>query len=314
MDREESMVRDSQEAAGNQGIRVVLQILILLALSVWVFWWEVVFMYRLVRNSTDMAHVAAMPVAIFVLILSRKKELQKCITRGSIWGIVLILTGLFLYAAATWPFSYGYVRDLALIPVWAGIIGICGGRKILKRSLPMLLLVFLSIPLGSRMYAQLIIRPETYTIAATAKSIDLLPEIEVTVSGTDIFYTSEHSEGAIALGESNRGARLLLCYAAIGVFVVFSRIRSFGRVFMVALSATGVIFFCNFLRLFCWALMVIITNAEPVDAWPKNASTVISLIACYGIFVWISTFKLNLFLEEKSEDQVIEVETKDVPS
>lgn len=308
------MVRDFQKAAGNQGMRVILQILILLALSMWAFWSEVVFMYRLVRDSSDMAHVAAMPVAIFVLVLIRKKELHKSITGGSIWGMGLILLGLFFYAAATWPFSYGYARDLALIPVWAGIVLVCGGWKILKRSLPMLLLVFLSIPIGSRVYAGLIIRPETYTIAATAKCVDVLPGIEVSVSGTDIFYTSEHSEGVIALGESNRGARLLLCYAAIGVFVVFSRIRSFWRVFWAALLATAVVFFCNFLRLYCWALMVIITNAEPADAGPKNVSTVISLIACYGIFVWISSFKLNLFLEEKSEDHLTEAENKDVPT
>ncbi len=312
MDRNESKVLDSQETPGNQGIRVVLQILILLMLSVWVFWSEVVFMVQLVRNSSDMAHVAAMPVAIIVLILMRKKELLECITNGSRWGMVLILFGLFFFAAATWPFSYGYARDIALIPLWAGIIWTCGGKKLVKRSLPMLLLVFLSIPIGNRMYAALIIRPETYTIAATAKCVDVLPGIDISVSGTDIFYTSEHNQGAVALGESNRGARLLLCYAAIGVFVVFFRIRSLWRVLGVAVVATAVVFFCNFLRLYFWALIVILTNAEPVNSWPKNISTVISMLACYGICVFLCACKLRLFIEEESKVPHGEIETNHV--
>jgi Transmembrane exosortase (Exosortase_EpsH) len=312
MDREESMVLDSQEAAGNQGMRVVLQILILLALSVWVFWYEVVFMYRLVRDSSDMAHVAAMPVAILLLILIRKKELRQSITKGSAWGIGTILFGLVFYAMATWPFSYGYARDLAVIPVWAGIIWVCGGRKLLKRSLPIVLLVFLSIPLGSRLYAGLIIRPETYTIAATTKCVDVLPGIEASMHGTDMFFTAENTEGAIALGESNRGARLLLCYATLGVFVVFSQIRSWKRIIVLTFLAPVVVFFCNFLRLVCWALVLIITKVGPVNPWPKYMAAILSLSACYGIFVWISNLKLNLFVEEKPEDTLVEVETNHV--
>jgi len=39
------------------------------------------------------------------------------LSRGSLWGAVLLTVALTAYAAATWSFRYGYVRDITTIPV-----------------------------------------------------------------------------------------------------------------------------------------------------------------------------------------------------
>jgi hypothetical protein len=207
-----------------------------------------------------------------------------------------------LYAATTWPFDYGYARQLSTIPVLVGIVLIGWGWKILKLCMPMVLLVLLAIPIGSRMYASLIIRPETYTIAATAAVLDQLPGIDISKKGTDLLVSGNRS-AAIALGESNRGARLLLAYFAVGVFVVFSRIRPFVRLAVAAITAIPIVLFCNFLRFLCWGLVSIYASAQPASALPRNIGAVCSLFTAYGLFAMVCAARINLFVENEGQYQ-----------
>jgi len=218
------------------------------------------------------------------------------------WGIVLLLAGLAAYAAATWPFSYAFIRYITMIPVLAGVVLVARGWQSLKLSLPLLLIVLLAIPVPSRLNARLIIRPETYTIAAVTATLDQLPAIDTQARGVDLFFSSEHSSGIVALGESNRGAKLLLAFAMIGVFVLFSRIRSIGRIITVALAAGPIVLFCNYLRLLCWGVIVIYTSIMPPGALPRNISTVCSLFAAYTLFVLVCAVRLNLFVEVEQDD------------
>ena len=163
--------------------------------------------------------------------------------------------------------------------------------------------------MGPRLYATLIIRPETYTIAATAKALDLLPGVDTVVKGVDIFFSSVHKSGVVGLGESNRGARLLLAFAAIGIFVTFSQPRSFWRLMFVGITAGAVVLFCNFLRFVVWGLATIYLSVTPTSALPRNISAVCSLFAAYGIFVLLCSARVNLFIEEQ-EDEIREVDNE----
>lgn len=242
-----NQLRVSGKSAGISLIKLT----ILLGLSFWLFWSLITAIARSSLNSSEMAHALVVPVAIVLLVYSRRGKFVECPMQPTAWGILFLLGGIGLYAVTTWPFNYGYARDLAVLPVLAGIILIAFGWRFLKLSLPMLLLVILAIPVGSRLYASLVIRPETMTISVTAKLLDLLPGIQTWIKGTDLFFSAGDSSGIVALGETNRGSRLLLTFAAIGVFIAFSRIRSTWRLVGIAAAAVPIVFLGNFLRFLC---------------------------------------------------------------
>ena len=73
--------------------------------------------------SSEWVHVLVVPLLIGLLAYHRRIALAQRLSRGSLWGIVLLISGLGLYSAATWPFDYGYIRLVAVIPVLAGIGG-----------------------------------------------------------------------------------------------------------------------------------------------------------------------------------------------
>ncbi len=284
------------------------KMVVLLGLAIWVFWTQVSHIIIQAPRSSETAYTVVTPLAVLLLAWLRRKEIANNLNQGSYGGILLILSGLFLFAAATWPFNYGFARDISIIPVVAGIVWAVGGGKVLKPSLPMIFLLLLAIPIGSRIYAALIIRPETYTISATAKALDALPEIETSVVGTDLIYTTGEKTGQIAVGESNRGARLLQTYLAIGIFVLFSRIRPWWRILFVVVLSLPMVLFCNFFRLFIWGVVVIYSQVPPLSGLPRNLSAVVALLLCYLLFAFFSSFKLHLFVAEEEEEKGIEGE------
>jgi exosortase len=288
---------NKQESPKGQPMEALTRLFVLLALCIWMFWPELATIISTAPKSSETAHVLVTPVAILLLVYLRRRALIKSLTKGSMWGIALLVAGLAFYAGATWPFSYGYARLVAMVPVFAGAILVTCGWRVLKLSVPILLLLLLSLPMSSGLNARLVIRPETYTIATTARVLDQLPGIRTAVEGKDIFFSSSQGPGVIALGESNRGVRLLFAFGIVGVFVIFSRIRPRWRAFTAMLMAVPIAFFCNFLRFICWGLAVIYTGLGPGNALPRNISAVFSLFAAYSLFLLICIGRFNLLVE-----------------
>lgn len=286
-----------REPASDKVAGAVTRLVILLGLFVWMFRPELTRIASSAANTSDWVHTLIIPVMIVLLVYLRRAALVEKMSGGSPWGLLLLTAGLALYAAATWPFSYGYIRDIAMIPVLAGIVLVVSGWGVLGLSLPMLLLAMLAIPLGPRIYARLIILPETYTIQAVAAVLGALPGVDTVVRGVDVFFESDFGSGVVALAESNRGVRLLPAFAALGVFVAFSRIRSVRRLLMVACTAIPIILFCNFFRFLCWGVLNVYVADSPAGPLPRNASTILSLLLAYLLFAWVSAAKLNLFVD-----------------
>jgi len=274
---------------------VIIKLVVLCCLVLWMFWPEVASIISGTTSSSERVHSLIVPFAILLLIFLRRKALTKKLVQGSAWGLLFIIGGLVLYTIATWPFSYGYVHDLAMIPVLAGVVLVACGWRVLKLSLPILLLVMLSIPIGVRIYARLIIQPETYTIGLTAAIIDMLPEVDTVVNGVDLTFKSSRGSGVIALGESNRAARLLLTFAVVGVFVVFSERRTLRRIIMIGFAAIPIILFCNFFRFLCWSILAVYSRFDPLSPFPRMCSAICALLMVYFLFTFISCARLNFF-------------------
>jgi len=138
--------------------------------------------------------------------------------------------------------------------------------------------------------------------------LEQLPGVDTWVIGTDLFFSSDQTTGVVGLGESYRGVRLLQPFAALGIFVAFSRIRSVLRLVFVAIFGIAILFFCNLFRLICLSLVVIYGGAGPASSSPRAIAAVCSIFVFYGLFALLCNFKLNLFVEIEEEDAGSEAE------
>lgn len=281
---------------------VLIKLVILFGLTIWAFWPELADLVSRLFKSSETAHVYAASVAILMLLYCHRDAFVKNLTEGSLWGVVLLSIGIAIYAANTWPFTFEYARNLAIVPVLAGVILVMCGWRILWLSLPILILIMISIPIGTRLYATLALRPEKYTIAFTAALLDQLPGIDTIIKGVDLHFISDQTRGVIGLGESNRGARLLLSFVTIGVFVIFSQNRSFWRLTAALIAFVPILLLCNLLRFLCWGLLMIYFDVGATSSLPRNVSTVCSLFMAYSLFAFVCIFKLNLFVDIEEEN------------
>jgi len=301
-------MQGQKEITGIEFIGTLIALVVLLGLCVWAYWPTIARAVSSGLRHSETAHALITPFAILLLMYLRRGVLIENVSKGSLWGVALLGLGLFVYAGATWPFTFGYARDVSMVIVLAGVVLVTCGWKVLKLSVPLLLLILVAIPFGAGLYTRLIIRPETYTIGASAAVLDQLPGVDTLVKGTDLFYSLGQTTGVVGLGESYRGVRLLQPFAALGIFVAFSRIRSVLRLVFVSLCGIAILFFCNFLRLICLSLVVIYGEAGPINSLPRTIAAVCSIFVFYGLFALLCSFRLNLFVEIDEEDASSEAE------
>ena len=295
-------MQDKEEITNIEFAGTLIALVVLLGLCVWMYWATIIKVISSGLRHSETAHSLITPFAILLLMYIRRGALIENVSKGSLWGVALLCLGLLVYACANWPFTFGYAQDVSMVIVLAGVVLVTCGWKVLKLSVPLLLLVLVAIPFGAGLYTRLIIRPETYTIGASAVILGKLPGVDILVKGTDVFYSTAQATGVIGLGESYRGVRLLQPFVALGIFVAFARIRSVLRLVFVVIFGIAVLFFCNLFRLICLSLVVIYGEVGPTSLLPRAVAAVCSILVFYGLFAFLCSSKVNLFVEIEEED------------
>ena len=286
------------ESAPSRGV-IVAQLVVLLGLCAAVFFPQIPKIVGGVDDS-ESSHALAVPVVIAVLCFFRWDALRQARSRGSAWGALIVLAALFLYAVATWPFNFEYPRRVAVVVAVAGILLVVFGWGVLKLSLPMVLALLLAIPIGMRIYAFLIIRPETITLSAVQATLDLLPGVFVDLEGPDLSYFGSQGSGTIALGEPMRGAQLFLSSLLIGVLVIFARIRPWWQLTLLGAATIPIVLACNYFRLVLWGLITIFGGTHPASAAPRTVASLTSLLLAYALFVLAAVITSKI-VEERAD-------------
>lgn len=263
---------------------VLIQLTVLGALCLAAFRGEVAQIFDAAASNRESAHALAAPLLIGLLAWRRRRLLAESLGRPSAWGVALLAAALLVSAAFAWPLNFAYVRRLAMVPALGGIVlAVCGPRTAM-RCAPMLLVVLLSIDVPTRLYASLIIVPETFTLGTVRFLLELLPGVVIDLQGADLRYLFRGASGTIALGEPYRGASLILASLTLGAFVAFGQVRPWWQLALLAAAAIPVAMACNVARLAVWGLATILGGAGPLSPWPRTTATLVSLTMAYGLF------------------------------
>ncbi len=299
----EASVAAAMPGTDRPPVRVaVAQLFILLMVTVGVFEAELRLAVQEFVTGGEWCHGLVAPVLILLLVWQRREALALARTRGSGWGLVLLLGGLGFFALNLWPVSYAYTRALAFVPAVAGLVVATCGWRILRWCGPMLLILVLSLPLGARQTAALIVRPEMYAIAAAEMVLKQLPGVTVARDSVDLDFKRGSEQGTVALGEPRRGASLVVTYLVVGTCVIFAQPRSLGQTVFLGLVAGPLALLCSFLRLVLWGLANIYVTSDPGSAVPRALSAVGSLLVAYLVFALASGIVRRLTLPAYEAD------------
>lgn len=290
--------------------QAALRGLVLVGLWGCLFWPDLSRIWMTALHDKEWAHTLVCPLAVVLLLLRRGNELAVSSTRGSVMGIVVVLLGLLAYAASIWPLAYGYLRDLTPIVVLAGVILVAAGWRVLKRCLPVLLLIIISTPLSSRTYVNLTLPIDRETSRLMALCLGALPDLSFQIVGDSLTFTRAGSAGSIALGEFHPGCSMLLVPLVVGLVVVFSRVRPWWQVLIVSVATGPILLFCNFLRLLTHSVLTIYVQPDPTARSPQYVSALVLIAAGYACFSIACRFAERLLVEDLPEEDCLAEEQR----
>jgi hypothetical protein len=258
-----------------------LQLVVLAALTAVLYHHELGTIWRFAVVDSEASHALAAVPLVMLLAWHRRAVLGRVLRRGSMWGVVLLILGLLIKVLAGW-FNYGLPRQQSIVVVLAGGVLAVGGWALLRRCVPMLLLLLIAVPLGPRIHASLTRQPEQVTIRATMATVEMMPDVAAAeLHGPDLHYITASGRGTVALGEPHRWMALLQANLMLCVFVAFSRVRPPGHLLILALACGPILLLCNFARILTWCLLSIYGGAEPTGGTPRVIGALVSMILCY---------------------------------
>jgi hypothetical protein len=83
---------------------------------------------------------------------------------------------------------------------------------------------------------------------------------------------------------------MIMPMLTIGMFVTFASRRATWIAVACIFALVPIALFCNFLRFIAFAVITIVTNADPVSAIPRAVAAILSLFLAYGMCVCLAWF------------------------
>lgn len=265
---------------------VVFRLAVLVGLLLLAFRTELKMVQSRSMSFSEWSHVFAMPLVVLVFVLCRKDDLRAALGRGSWWGIVLIVVGLSTWSIPSIIAQFGYAKLIGMLCCLAGVILALAGWGVTRICLPLILMVWLCLPLTERTMESSSLFLQRVSMRAAVIPLQQLPDSTAQVKGMTIAYQHGKRTGEIGLAEQRFGARLIPACFLIGLMVVFTRRRSAGQVAMLALLSVPIVLACNVLRITAWGVAAIYGGFDEVSTVPRNVSLVTMLLAscvCFGL-------------------------------
>jgi exosortase len=171
-------------------------------------------------HDDNYSHGFLVPFIVGYLVWTKKKELHQLTPKPSIWGIVVLLTGLSIYLVGTIGVEW-FLKRSSLIVVLGGLILYLYGIEFLKVLLfPLIFLIFM-VPLPAIIYNSIAFQLQLLVSLISAKLI--------TFAGVAVFRSGniiEVSSGPLAVEEACSGMRSIMALFALSSLFAYIRYKS----------------------------------------------------------------------------------------
>jgi len=247
---------------------VVLQLLPLVGLVLWTYWyplqkWEAVW-----RRSSAWGHGYLIPLIAILLAHFRLKEFNPRRVGPCIWGLALLVAGLVIRIWSQ-TLMYGFPGDLSFLLVVAGVVLLVLGREMFKVLWVPVAYLVLMIPWDTKYYEGVALPMQTMSAAATERFLGLFGYERIPPEVRDEWLRTwnQHSlwvsrevnvmhlaSGPLNVAEACSGLHLLFAFVALGVLMAFMYRTPLWERLLIMGSSVPIAVFCNFVRVTLMAL------------------------------------------------------------
>jgi exosortase/archaeosortase family protein len=247
---------------------VVLQILPIVGLVLWTYWYPLLKWETVWRRQSAWSHGYLIPLIAVLLAHFRLKELNPRRIEPCVWGLALVLGGL-LVRIWSQTLMYTFPGDLSFLPVVAGAALLVLGWEMFKVLWVPLAYLALMIPWDTKYYEGVALPLQTMSAAAAERFLGVLGYERIPPETAQEWLRSwdHHSlwvcrdgnalqlaSGPLNVAEACSGLHLLFAFVALGVLMAFMYRTPLWERLLIMGSSVPIAIFCNFIRITLMAL------------------------------------------------------------
>jgi exosortase len=261
----------------------------------WSWWPTLVEMVKRWGHDPQYSHGFLVPLFSLWLLCSRRDRLERGKTRGSAWGLGLVLAGALLRLAGTrWYLSW--LEAASLLPVLAGAAVLLGGWNRLRWSGPAIAFLLFMIPLPYRV--QLALGGPLQQLATQASTFVLQALGFLALAEGNVIVLGEVRIGVI---EACNGLTMLLTFFALSTALALVLQRRLLDRVVILLSAAPVGILANVVRITTTAALHVTVGSELANAAFHDWAGWLMMPLALGL-LWLELWILGrLFVKASAE-------------
>ncbi len=236
-----------------------LTIACIFAAFLWLYWQELTELWSIWLQSDEYSSGLLVPLLAVYIAWSRRKMIRGPI-RYCLWGLLLLLSaqgirffGLF--------FMYSSAQRFSLVLSIAGLILFLFGWQIFRKVLPIVLFLFLMLPLPRSVHSAISLPLQDWATTSAVFCLETFGYMVIR-EGNVIHLDNI----AVAVAEACNGLRMVTAFFVINGLVVLLVQRAWWEKLIVLISSLPIGLFCNTIRLTATSTAFTVINA---DKWEQ---------------------------------------------
>jgi exosortase len=275
----------------------VVKVLLLVALVAWLYWGRIQRMF-LLWQQPDWSHGFLIPLFALYIVNARRRDLLTGVHPGSIWGLPVVILSLAAYTACIY-LKIGYLPDLSLVSMIAGLVLLVVGWRALWLTLFPIGFLMLAIPPPERIY-RAFTQPLQHGVAVVSTALlNLFPGADVSHEGFQVnFQMSSGLTGSFAIAGACSGMRSLMAFIALGLAMAYFTPRAIWQRIAMAVVVLPVAVFCNVLRVLITGALQMYGYAHLAKGTTHTMLGFLSFGIGFALYLLILYVLDHLYVEE----------------
>lgn len=217
---------------------------IIVSVFIWSYWPELVELWDIWQRSDEYSSGLLVPFLAIYVLWAKREKIKKCRIKPSMWGLfALIATQALRYFGLY--YWYSSAERLSMVLSIASLTLFLFGWQVFRKMSPVLLFLFLMLPLPRRVHGAVMIPLQDW---ATASAVFCLEMIGYAVKREgNIIHLNDTT--TVAVLEACNGLRMITAFFVIIGLVVLLVRRAWWEKLIVLISSLPIAVLCNTVRL-----------------------------------------------------------------
>ena len=277
------------------------------ALLVWMSFWQLRIMVRSWVDDPNWSHGFLIPLFSIYFIYTRREEIFAVRRRVCLWGLPVLLFGVFTILAGVYVFQVWWrghwISNVGIIFTLMGLVLYLAGPKMLKAVwLPIAFLVFM-MPWPESTYEKIALPLQNLAAYASASILQVFG-VNIVVKASELTLVSQSGVVRhLTVAEACSGVRMLVAFMALGVAMAYLDDKPIWQRVTLVLIGVPIAIACNILRVVITSTAYVVDKPDFGTGFMHSFTGMLMLIPALGMLWCVSWLLRSLFVADEHDDE-----------